>query len=272
MNSMPGAPTELDLAKTRLAAETQKGPTNKYVWYTRATTPQADTEYPLVPFQNDPHTDVFKVKNDLAAGRMQVQATDEDAKFVLRQRDQDEQAKFDAWVSQKYDLTDPAQQQMLQQIVPGLYQRREDLLNYLSGLQTQYAKIRLRGAKSEDDLRLQWLIDTGRIQMPQGPIWDPRSWRVNETGTRAAYIDWLADKDANAVAYLERDSQFMEDRYKEGFFNPIKWITNNLGHAPDPQNYFNVAGTNVALVVPGQEPVRAVDNYSYASSTTWNNH
>lgn len=245
VNSMPGAPSELDLAKTHAAAQTQKGPTDKYVWYTSATSKQADVEYPVVPFLNDQHADLWSIKNQNAGKGLQVMFTDSDAEYQLRQRDQDEQARFDAWVSNKFDLTDPAQQQMLQQIIPGLYQRREDLINYLTALQTQYAKIRLRGAKSEEDLRFQWLIDTGRIKLPAGPIWDPKAWRNNESNTAGLAYTWRSDKTnmGNANNYRNTQGLWMLKRYQKGYFNPIRWLGEEVGSSPDTQNWFNIAGT-----------------------------
>lgn len=254
VNTMPGAPSELDIAKTQAAAMTEKGPSSKYVWYTTKNTAESKSEYPIVPFRADPYDDMWNIKKqNTPAGGMQVMFTDSDAQYQARKRTEDEQARFDAWLMQKYNLNDPAQNNMLQQICPSLFQRREELIDNQQNLVTQYAKIRLRGAKSEDDLRFQWLLDTKRIELPKGPIWDPSKWRDKQTGA------------ANA----QEDAKWMSERYQAGYFSPLKWITQSTaGHQADPNNYFNIAGTTHAYSADGA-PNRfniASDGYKHNSA------
>lgn len=251
VNTMPGAPSELDIAKTQAAAMTEKGPSRKYVWYTKLSDEASKTEFPLVPFRADPYDDMYNIKTEnTGANGMQVMFTDADAAYQLRKRTDDEQARFDAWLCQKYDLTDPAQNNMLQQICPSLFQRREELIDNQQGMVTQYAKIRLRGAKSEDDLRFQWLLDTKRIELPKGPVWDPILWRNGQTGTTTADNDQIA----------------MAKRYQAGYFSPLKWLTDgNMGHEADTKNYFNIAGTAKEYNAYGQR-TRKSNNYPWNST------
>lgn len=254
MNTMPGAPSELDVAKTQAAAMTEKGPTNKYIWYTKPEATDSLYEFPVVPFRADPHDDLWEIKTKNATGasghNMQVMFTDADAQYQMRKRTDDEQARFDAWISQTFDLSDPAQNAMLQQIVPGLYQRREELIDHLQDLQTRYAKIRLRGAKSEDDLRFQWLLDTGRIQLPPGPIWDPRKWRrdlleveKNTMGAGGIAVT-LTDIDNDKVtgAWNTFDEQMQQVRYQRGYFSPLKWLTKDNVGSLHKSPWFDVRG------------------------------
>ena len=253
-NTMPGAPSQGDLAKTQAGAETSKGTSSKYLWvgnrvvrdragnYTESGS--AATEYPIVPFRQDPYDDYANVKGQFAQiqGANQTKSnwvvpfTDQDAAYELRKRTDDEQAQFDAWLLQKYDLTDPAQNNMLQSIAPSLFQRREEVIDSQQDLITRYSKIRLRGAKSEDDLRFQWLLDTGRLSLAKGPIWDPLKWRDAETG---------ADKMPATRDKAIEDISWNSARYRAGWFSPIRYVTEDkTGHKADPNNYFNVAGTD----------------------------
>lgn len=257
---MPGAPRDVDLAKTASNATVGK-PTTDYLWLGNYNNANSAVEYPLLPFQKDPYDEVAQQKmmmGQVAAGpNWVVPFTEQDAAYNERKRIQDEQVKFDAWLMQKYDLTDPAQNMMLQQIAPSLYDRREELINNLQNLVTRYAQIRLRGAKSEDDLRFQWLIDTGRLELPQGPIWDPKKWRDAQGLFRAP-----DDGAGNAWNFAGGNAPFTRqnvDRranqltYEKGFFNFAKWISPaTAGKVADPYNYFNIAGTDVRMTYPLQ--------------------
>ena len=110
----------------------------------------------------------------------------------------------------KFNIADPTQNMLLQSIAPELYRRREEIIDQQQDLVSKYAKLRLRGAKTLEDLRFEWLLETGRISLPKGPIWDPRQWRM------AQYNNAGADQGV--------DDAFNQARYKYGLFSPIRWL------------------------------------------------
>lgn len=238
---MPGAPSEQDLAKT--AANDLVGETSKtYVWQTPAANNASLTEYPLVATRKDPYDNVAAMKTQVgnANNNWVVPFTEADAAYNERKRIADEQALFDTWLMQKYNLADPAQNNMLQQIAPSLFDRREEVINNMQNLITRYSQIRLRGAKSEDDLRFQWLIDTGRLQLPGGPIWDPRQWRRSLANAHNNTLP--AQNQVNDP--VQRDQAMNIHRFQRGFFSFAKWITPaSMGHAANANNMFDIAGT-----------------------------
>ncbi len=228
--AMPGAPSGRQLAATSMAPSV--GQTSlRYQWMGAYDNPQAQTEFPLVATTKDPYDDVAAQKSAVAMspnGHWNVPYTQADAEYETRKRIVSEQAAFDSWVNDKYNLTDPSQNFLLQSIAPDLYQRREEVIDNLQGLVTRYAKLRLRGAKNEEDLRFQWLIDTGRLQLPTGPIWQPKRWREEE-----------------AKRFGISPEQFDSDRFYYGLFSPAYWITaGNRGQAADKTNLFDIAGSN----------------------------
>lgn len=239
MYTMPGAPSELDVAKTQMAAMSEKGPSGKYVWYTDPKKPIAKTEWPVVPFRADPHDDLWAIKTDAAKinDNIQVMFTDSDAEYQMRKRTDDEQARFDAWVSQTFDCTNPATNMMLQQIAPSLYKRREEVIDWLQNLNTRYAKIRMRGAKTEDDLRFQWLVDTGRLELPTGAVWDPEKWRMS-------VVEGMTGKPIESAAALAAaEIETMPKRYQAGYFSPLSWIQEKHGgSARNPANSYDIRG------------------------------
>ena len=222
----PGAPSQADAARMRANAETGAvSTTRKYQWVMPRNSPAASNEFPYVAVPKDPYDDVANIKEQYATARGRdntdtnwvVPFEQADAQYMMRKRDDEEKAEFDAWIMQKYDITDPAQNLMLQNIAPELFQRREEVIDANQALVSAYAKTRLRGAKSLSDLELEWLIETGRLELPKGPIWNPREWRKQQTGTE--------DED--------EDETWQRRRYRFGLFSPLQWLTGeNAGRTP----------------------------------------
>lgn len=241
----PGAPSIADTTRMRLNAQTGATSTSRrYQWqiplfnakrkpdgtgYEDISVNQAaSNEFPIVAVPHDPYDDIANIKQQYsdgaAAGSNWVVPFDQgDAAYELRKRDAAEKAEFDSWIMQKYDITDPAQNLMLQNIAPELFQRREEVIESQQALVSAYAKTRLRGAKSISDLELEWLIETGRLELPQGPIWDPEKWRLAQTGNT---------KTAN-TANVAKDIDWNAGRYRFGLFSPMQWLTtDNAGWQP----------------------------------------
>lgn len=246
MSKIPGGPTPAGAAVMRAGAkEGAVGTSKRYHWQQDINGPNANVEFPIVPVGPDPYDDVANIKDQYAylgsaAGGNKsnwvVPFEQADAQYLMRKRDQEEKAQFDMWVTQKFNLTDPAQNMMLQSIAPELFQRREEVIDTQQNLVSRYAKMRLRGAKNIEDLYLEWLIETGRIDLPKGPIWDPKAWRKAQFNNAGG--DPSVDRQAN------------RGRYYAGFFSPLKWMGGNtdgirqMGNQANTANYFDVTGTN----------------------------
>lgn len=248
MSKIPGGPNPAGVNMMRVGAtQGAVGTSKRYHWqqpaWTEAngnitTNEAAKNEFPIVPVGPDPYDDIANIKsqygkpNNVGANWV-VPFEASDAAYLMRKRDAEEKAQFDAWVTQKYDLTDPAQNMMLQSIAPELYQRREEVIDTQQALVSKYAKVRLRGAKSLDDLYLEWLIETGRIDLPQGPIWDPLRWRAAQGGG------------GPAVGGAAKDLEWNRKRYNAGFFSPLRWMSETQsGRAANTANRFDITGTD----------------------------
>ena len=196
-----------------------------------------------MPTPKDPYDDVANIKTqyadgDAAGSNWVVPFEQADAQYLLRKRDYQEKAQFDAWVMQKYDITDPAQNMMLQNIAPELFQRREEVIDSQQALVSAYAKMRLRGAKSLSDLELEWLIETGRLSLPKGPIWAPGEWRTHQV--HGSGMD---------------DQQWNAHRYRFGLFSPIRWLTrSNAAFAPNEKNPADILGDPDVRYRPSRVP------------------
>ena len=243
LKEVAGGPSPAAIAETRTAAKAASGVSNKYAVVDGSD--QASNEYPYVPFAPDSYDDTAMIKKAFAAGgaavgnNWVVPFDSQDAEYVKRQRDQVENADFDRWVMQKFDLTDPAQLFLFQSIAPEQFQRRLDLIDYEQNLVTRYAKTRLMGARSIEDLKLEWLVETKRIELPKGPIWDPVRWMGAQMGVNqvpANNAEWAARGRLNTT------------RFMNGLFSPLKYLTNtNAGEQANAFNRSDIAGDGTAF-------------------------
>ena len=232
----PGAPSIQETMRMRMNAETGAASTSlRYQWQMPISNAdeiaKAANEFPIVPVPKDPYDDTANIKSQyadaaIAGSNWVIPFEQSDAQYLLRKRDAQEKAQFDAWVMQKYDITDPGQNMILQGIAPELFQRREEVIDSQQALVSAYAKLRLRGAKSLSDLELEWLVETGRLELPKGPIWSPYTWRENQqAGSGVTDTEWNAH------------------RYRFGLFAPIRWLTSdNAGYKPKADNKADILG------------------------------
>lgn len=239
LRSVAGGPSPAAIAETRKNAKAASGVSGKYVVIEGGN--QAANEFPYVPFAPDSYDDVADIKAEFASAEAGdnwvVPFTEQDASYVRRQRDQMENADFDRWVMGKFNLEDPAQLFLFQQIAPQQFQRRMDLIDYEQNLVTRYAKMRLMGPRSLEDLKFEWLVETERIELPKGPIWDPTQWMASQYGPG---IDRAQEK-----------SLANRTRYMAGLFSPLRMLKENqVGWIPTA-NRGDIRG-NPEEMTPGQ--------------------
>lgn len=213
LKHIKGGPLPSDIESlTEQAKEASYG-TNSYA--VTDSTSQKSNEFPYVPFARDDYDDVANVKRQFQVGGAQAVVTldKNDAEYALRQRAQVENADFDKWVMSKYDLTDPAQNFLMQQIAPTQFKRRSDLIEAQQTLVTKYALLRLLGPKNLNDLKFQWMIETGRVELPKGPIWDPVAWMNGQLG-------FSNNTDENRYHRMVMNNR----RFTKGLFNPLNYL------------------------------------------------
>lgn len=240
----PGAPSIAQTQQFRALAEGgETTSTKRLMWNIPYNDPKATNEFPIVPTPSDPYDTIANIKDQFgkeAVGGAQnatwtIPFTDSDAAYMMRKRDYEEQAEFDAWVMQEFDTTDPAQLKMLREIAPDLFQRREELIDLVQGVVSRVAKIRNRGLQDRDDLVLMWAIQTGRIELPEGRVWDPKDWRKQRSGAAA---------NATVAQITAADEEKNRSTYEFGLFAPLQWLTYPRGGTtPTPGNRADPIGS-----------------------------
>lgn len=221
LKSVPGAPNiQETLNLNKVANEVTAA--NNYETVHGAVDRDSN-EFPLIPFAKDTYDDIAAMKTQFGqvanvGGNWVVPFDQQDANYLLRKRAQVEQADFDRWLYQKYDLTDPAQMFLFQQIAPEQFQRRQEVIDYQQNLVSRYAKLRLRGPKNLSDLQFEWLIETGRIELPKGPIWSPKEWMWKQEGLAGDQPDDFTGQGA----LLTQSYNAWSNRYRKGLFSILR--------------------------------------------------
>jgi len=267
LEEVAGGPSPAAIAETRTAAKEAEGVSNKYAVVDGSD--QASNEFPYVPFAPDNYDDTAAIKVTFGDPRIiggdnwQVPLEADDIDYLKRQRDQVENADFDRWIMQKYDLTNPAQMKLFQDIAPDQYQRRMDLIDYEQNLVTNYAKTRLEGPKTMEELKFQWLVETGRIELPQAPLWDPVQWmgaQMNQTKIPLHNRHWAL----RALPNFQR--------FQAGMFSPLTFINSrNPGNRRNPDNPADIVGKGKAegQIVNGADRHNTDIYRQYGTNPIW---
>ena len=109
-------------------------------------------------------------------------ATDENFKWYQAKQAAAEEANFQQWFAQSFDLMSPAQKAWAKSKYPEFYAQRKKLLKQQSKNAFDLARIKLEGVTDFTDLRKQYLAETGRLDM--GPL----NHLINPEGVNAGGV------------------------------------------------------------------------------------
>lgn len=218
-----------------------------------ATKAANSSKFPIRGFPSDPYDSMWSMKDDLSrpvtiqneqgqnihipsivSTSRPLPITEQDIGYLKRKRDAEENLAYLAWQANKYDLNDPATRDWFEKRCPSYFAQRESLIEQQIDLAARYAKIRLRGAKTEDDLKLEYFIETDRVTLPKGPVWDPYAWVSMEAQTNP---DQPVNVQERQILNYNRNA------YRKGLFNPTKvTIPQHAGMMQNPFNQGDIAG------------------------------
>lgn len=201
-------------------------------------------KFPIRPLPKDPYDTTWKIKRDLRESgyvnpARPLPVTDKDLEYLKNKAAAEDYVSFLTWEASKYDLSDPATLQWFHRVCPSYFEQREQLIDDMIDLQAKYAKLRLRGPRNEDDLKLEFLIEKGDITLPETPIWEPLGLYTQPLQPSSTQKD-ITD---NVLAYNKKI-------YQAGLFSPLvpmsAKISPNSNHqqvmAPNPFNRSDIRG------------------------------
>lgn len=159
--------------------------------------------------------------------------TENEISYMKRKRDAEEYAAYNDWLVHRFPLNDPANRELLKRTVPRYFEERKQVLQEQINLSAKYANLRLFGPENEDDLKLEYMVETGRVKLPEGPFHDPLKWMERQANTV-----WADNADMMATVQQQN-----RNTYEKGLFNPFSFLTwNNAPWAPNPQNLSDPVG------------------------------
>lgn len=192
--------------------------------------------YPYRPLPSDKFDSEWAIRQDITRPDAEMISpsrpmpwTEQEINYLKKKRDAEEYASFQDWISHKFPMNDPANREILKRVVPSYFSTRAAVLNEQIDVTAKYAKLRLTGPENEDDLMFQYLVESGRISLPQGPLWDPMEWM-----TQQGNINW--DTNESVITGV---SNANKSAYEKGLFNPFKPTTASSN--PYAPNSFNMA-------------------------------
>jgi len=95
-----------------------------------------------------------------------------------------ETANLDAWFNKEFNKPNLADRQFAQQIYPEFYREREKLMMERAQEVLKLKMIQLRGPQSKEDMYKLWMLNTGRVQLPED--WDRIGSDGGQVGNLAA--------------------------------------------------------------------------------------
>ena len=177
-------------------------------------------------FSSTAKDDRMRLQAQLAQGNPfgQVQAGPEVIDYIEQKRKEDLDRRYDQWYLSNFSLQDPSQLEMARKYNPKVFDRIVKTgMSYFDIAKRVYM-INVMGPRSEDDYKLKWLYDTGRINAPPPEFWNP-----------------LSDAQTSG-----------NPRYQPGIFNPRRRQTRVPN--PDPTESNGILGARPAPAAFGAAP------------------
>ena len=243
MSNQPYAGTPTASQVSSLAAMGQSSMTIPFALENYNPNNPKQNEFPIKPIRKDPYDTDYLIKKELteAKGGAGISAarplpyTERDIDYIKRKRDDEEYAAYSAWLGTLFNLDDPAQVALFKQIAPSYFTRREEVINEAIDMTAKYAKLRLFGAQTEEDLKFQWQVETGRVILPNGPIWDPLTW-VARTSLQQGVSNYDDDQNITILKWNKY-------AYEKGMFSPFRVLPQLFGGwGPNKLNRTDIYG------------------------------
>jgi hypothetical protein len=113
----------------------------------------------------------------------QVYYDDKVGRWLERKAAAVETANLDAWFNKEFNKPNLADRQFAQQIYPEFYREREKLMMERAQEVLKLKMIQLRGPQSKEDMYKLWMLNTGRVELPDD--WD----RIGSDGGQVGNTD-----------------------------------------------------------------------------------
>lgn len=119
---------------------------------------------------------VYSAANAPAVPTLTYAIGDKDFQFFQAKQEAEELATYERWLNLQFDFTKPAEVERFARMYPDFFERRLANLRNISNANLRFAEILCTGCQSPDDYLYLYMVQTGRIPLINGPIWEPDKW------------------------------------------------------------------------------------------------
>jgi len=128
--------------------------------------------YPRVAFAPDARDTDVQLKAELLASSAnmvgQVTYGKEDLAYLKSKHMQNEELQKDIWIAGLFDLTDPATNRHVRELIPDFYEKQQRYFDAAIDNSKRWTKINMMGIQSKEDIDFLWLLHTQQIHIPVG--------------------------------------------------------------------------------------------------------
>lgn len=118
-----------------------------------------------------------------------IPLTDADFDYMQSKADEQEAANFKIWCEQWYDMANPAEIRLFQEAFPEYFDQRVALIKNMAENMTRFAILRLYGPRTKEDFMFLWMVQTNRVPLVTGPLWQPDTWSKEGPSKRYALFN-----------------------------------------------------------------------------------
>jgi hypothetical protein len=122
--------------------------------------------------------DRFRLRSQLSkqAPGLQQFATDGDLAAIDHARKNKNYANYLQFAETFFDMRNPAIAAFAEKVVPDYFERRKQQIDEVADLQKRVANLRLLGVRTPEDMKLYYMVTSGQVKLPKGPIYDWKQW------------------------------------------------------------------------------------------------
>jgi hypothetical protein len=142
----------------------------------------------------------------------QVYYDDKVGRWLERKAAAAETANFDSYFNLNFNKNDLASRQWAQEVNPKFYADREREMNERAEIVLKLKKIQLRGPQNKEDLQMLYLIESGRVKLPED--WDVIGPGYHDT-SKSAFKGIRKANQKNFRAGLIRMPLFLTEKQRQ---------------------------------------------------------
>lgn len=216
-----------------------------------------DNQFPQPLYTTDPYSENLRLKQAIlqqTGGRPQVAVTDKDVEYLKRLQAQQDRAKFNQFIANIFNYSDPANRDKFLKLFPEYAEIRKKLVANRAELEQKIASLMITGVQTKDDIMTLYALNMGHIEFPTTPLYDPNGYYSKSTAYKAGPF---APKYSNKRATKLRD---LND--KLGFSQLNQFLNDATGDVAYPKMGLGGEGSGNA---PGTDERYLVDWAGYGA-------